>query len=54
MTKKHLIQLAQIVADTTDIFERERLADAIGEVCKGCSKHFNWVTWYDACDVMHP
>ncbi len=51
MSKKVLIKLAAVIADIDDLFDRERMAQAIGEFCLEENPRFDWAIWHKACDV---
>jgi len=51
MSRKHFVKLARAIGGITDEKERKRTAELVGRVCADCNDHFNWSTWYSACNV---
>ena len=51
MTRKHFIELANIISAINDIAVRCHLARKIGYVCANSNNNFNWNTWNYACRI---
>ena len=51
MTKKHFKALAEAIAKIEPKTQRAVIAKEIGIVCKENNSRFNWVIWYEACQV---
>lgn len=51
MTKKHFKLFAEAISKIEADAERMSTAELIGRVCAQINPRFDWVVWYDACNV---